>query len=127
MCHDAEGSYYVVYGEKEPDAKYPKRIKIQQYPIANALINHMMPVVMKHVSPCHVMRFKLFQVNFHTTLSGQAVVTMIYHKKLAKMESEWKEKAALLRCMPICCHKHSDSPLRLCKLLPAVHRRIRSP
>jgi hypothetical protein len=23
---------------------------------------------------------KLFQVNFHTTLSGQAMVTLIYHK-----------------------------------------------
>ena len=34
------------------------------------------------------------QVNFHTTLSGQAMVTMIYHKKL---EREWQEAAQKLR------------------------------
>ena len=34
------------------------------------------------------------QVNFHTTLSGQAMVTMIYHKKLGP---EWQAAAEKLR------------------------------
>eukprot|EP00892_Ulva_mutabilis_P004778 jgi/Ulvmu1/2672/UM014_0128.1 len=95
--HDDDQSYYVIYGAKEPGEKHPKRIDIEQYPIANTLINQMMPVVMKHVGTARVLKYKLFQVNFHTTLSGQAVVTMIYHKKLHEKEEEWKAKAALLR------------------------------
>ena len=106
MRHDDSGSYYVVYGAKEPGTKHPKRIDIEQYPIANSLINSMMPVVMKHVGMSTVMKYKLFQVNFHTTLSGQAVVTMIYHKKLREKEAEWKAKAALLR----------HAPTRACRL-----------
>lgn len=95
-----------MYGAKEPGQKYPKRIKIEQYPVANTMINHMMPVVMKHVSESKVLRFKLFQVNFHTTLSGQAVVTMLYHKKLEPMETLWREKAAPLRFVATLQHSH---------------------
>lgn len=87
----------MVYGPKEPGAKHPTRIDVEKYPIANKLINHMMPVVMKHVGTSSVLKYKLFQVNFHTTMSGQAVVTMIYHKKLQDSEDDWKAKAALLR------------------------------
>lgn len=34
------------------------------------------------------------QVNFHTTLSGQSMVTLIYHRKLNKA---WEEEARLLQ------------------------------
>ena len=34
------------------------------------------------------------QANFHTTLAGEAMVTLIYHKKL---EEEWKAAARELR------------------------------
>lgn len=36
----------------------------------------------------------LLQVNFHTTLTGHAMVTMIYHKKLGP---DWQEAARKLR------------------------------
>ena len=37
---------------------------------------------------------QLFQVNFLTTLSGEALVTMIYHKKL---DDAWTEQARALK------------------------------
>lgn len=36
----------------------------------------------------------MLQANFHTTLAGEAMVTLIYHKKL---EEEWKTAARELR------------------------------
>lgn len=102
-----------MYGAKEPGAKFANRIKVEQYPVVNEMINAMMPVVMKHVTASKVMKFKLFQVSFHTTLSGQAVVTLIYHKKLSTMESEWREKAALLRCVSTPEHPTCAQPTRI--------------
>jgi tRNA (uracil-5-)-methyltransferase len=49
------------------------------------------------------------QVNFHTTLSGQAMVTMIYHKKLGP---DWQEAARKLRPVLGSCPSSSQ---------PSVH------
>jgi tRNA (uracil-5-)-methyltransferase len=87
---------YVMY-EKQPDESKPQRVKIQQYPVASKLINSMMPVVLQHVCAHEVLRRKLFQVNYHTTLSGHAMVTMIYHKKLLECQEDWKKMALQLR------------------------------
>ena len=45
-------------------------------------------------SPCHAICLPLapWQANFHTTLSGDAMVSLIYHKKL---NDEWKEVSRL--------------------------------
>ena len=42
----------------------------------------------------HVLRHKLFQIDYLTTLSDQAVVSMLYHKKL---DDEWRQEAEALR------------------------------
>jgi tRNA (uracil-5-)-methyltransferase len=42
----------------------------------------------------HVLRHKLFQIDYLTTLSDQAVVSMLYHKKL---DDEWRKEAEALR------------------------------
>ena len=49
------------------------------------------------------------QVNFHTTMSGQAMVTMIYHRKL---DAEWTAAAQKLRRVLGACPSSSQ---------PAVH------
>lgn len=54
-----------------------------------------MPRVLQGVKDSHILKHKLFQANFHTTLSGESVVTLIYHKKLE--EEEWTTAAKALR------------------------------
>ena len=49
---------------------------------------------MDFVTPKSILKQKLYQVNFHTTLSGEAMVTLIYHKRLC---SDWKAAALELR------------------------------
>lgn len=41
-----------------------------------------------------VLRHKLFQIDYLTTLSNQAVVSLLYHKKL---DDEWRQEAEALR------------------------------
>ncbi len=41
-----------------------------------------------------VLRHKLFQIDYLTTLSNQAVVSLLYHKKL---DDEWRQEAESLR------------------------------
>jgi tRNA (uracil-5-)-methyltransferase len=53
-----------------------------------------MPRVMKAVQDNIVLRKKIFQANFHATLAGNAMVTLIYHRKL---EDDWTEAAKALR------------------------------
>lgn len=62
--------------------------------MASDLVNALMKGVMEEVLPSTTLRKKLFQVNFHTTLSGQAMITMIYHKKL---DDDWRKEAQKLR------------------------------
>lgn len=77
--------------------------------MASKLINDMMPIVMQNICENEVLRRKLFQVNYHTTLSGHALVTMIYHKKLLDFQTEWEKVALQLRCgsnfVEASCHR----------------------
>jgi tRNA (uracil-5-)-methyltransferase len=41
----------------------------------------------------HTLRTKLFQVEFLTTLSGECLVTLVYHRKL---DDEWLQEASEL-------------------------------
>lgn len=70
------------------------RVPMTQFPVASKLLNALMLAVLDHVKTSPVLSKKLFQANFHTTLSGQSVVTLIYHKKL---DDEWTEAAKKLR------------------------------
>ncbi|MCP0855299.1 TonB-dependent receptor plug domain-containing protein, partial [Salmonella enterica subsp. enterica serovar Give] len=45
-------------------------------------------VLIDGVRDNHALRHKLFQIDYLTTLSNQAVVSLLYHKKL---DEEWRE------------------------------------
>ena len=59
------------------------------------------------VQPNSLLKDKLYQVNFHTTMSGESMVTLIYHKKL---DAAWIKAAAELRsilCKVPSCSRHN--------------------
>lgn len=72
----------------------PKRVKLTQFTVGSVLMNELMPAIMKLVHETPVLKEKLYQVNFHTTLSGEAMVTLVYHKKLSE---DWRKAAEHLR------------------------------
>jgi tRNA (uracil-5-)-methyltransferase len=83
--------------ESEVGAKRPVRRTIHQYEIAATSINELMPVVLAEVHKAPILRHKLFSTAFHVTIGGEAMVTLVYHKALAKVQAEWEKAAGVLR------------------------------
>jgi tRNA (uracil-5-)-methyltransferase len=68
-------------------------ILIEQFPIASARINQLMPQLKAAWQGSRVLSFKLFQVEFLTTLAGDALITLCYHHPL---DAEWQAEAERL-------------------------------
>lgn len=59
--------------QEEGRAK-PKQVRVDAFPRGSVLMNELMGLLMTRVAECEALRTKLYQANFHTTLSGQAMV-----------------------------------------------------
>lgn len=57
-------------------------ILIDEFPIASRRINELMPQLKAAWQTSETLSFKLFQVEFLTTLSGDALITLAYHRPL---------------------------------------------
>ena len=68
-------------------------ILIDDFPIASQRINALMPRLKAAWQASSVLAFKLFQVEFLTTLSGDALITLCYHRPL---DGEWQAEAERL-------------------------------
>ncbi|MCY0964588.1 tRNA (uridine(54)-C5)-methyltransferase TrmA [Parathalassolituus penaei] len=89
LWHTAERCFYAMF---EPGDR-SKVYEVREFPIAAPLINRLMQELLDQLHQHHILRHRLFQVEFLTTLSGDALITLIYHKKL---EDEWQEAARQL-------------------------------
>ena len=76
------------------DNRYEPNSPYSASKAASELINQLMAAVIEGVRDNPVLRHKLFQIDYLTTLSDQAVVSMLYHKKL---DDEWRKEAEALR------------------------------
>ena len=86
IWHQGDVCHYVMFEQKKP-------VKLEQFAIANRQINDLMPQLLAQVNQSRVLRHKLFQVEFLTTQSGQALISLIYHRRLAE---EWEVAATEL-------------------------------
>lgn len=68
--------------------------EITSFPIASERINELMPALMDAINRDVCLNKKLFQIEFLTTLSGEALVTLIYHKAL---DANWETTARELQ------------------------------
>jgi len=77
VWHDGDDLYYIMF-----DKESKQKIRVDQFPPASALINSLMPQLITLLKSADILRYKLFQVDFLSTLSGQVVVSLLYHKQL---------------------------------------------
>ena len=64
--------------------KQAMRVRIDEFPVASQLICSLMPLLRQELLGSDTLREKLFQVNFHTTLSKQGMITLLYHKQVSE-------------------------------------------
>ena len=67
---------------------------IQDFPIGSALINRLMPQIMAVVNNNDTLRYKLFSMEYLTTTTGEALITLIYHRQL---DQQWQRVAEQLQ------------------------------
>lgn len=92
IWHEQDESYFAMFRKEDPK----KPVKVTDFPVASELINQLMQKVLAAVHEDQELRFKLFQVEFLTTQSGDALITLIYHRQLNETWEArgryWQEK-----------------------------------
>ncbi len=89
IWHEGDDLYHIMF-----DQQTKSRIRVNSFPAASELINALMSAMLDGVRDIPALRHKLFQIDYLTTLSNQAVVSLLYHRKL---DDEWQQHAEALR------------------------------
>lgn len=87
VWHDNERVFYAM---QDPDQQ-GKLLFLEQFPVANRLINQLMTKLLAILQNEPLLRKRLFQVEFLTSTQNEAVITLVYHRKL---DDDWRQKAA---------------------------------
>lgn len=89
VWHDGADLYFYMF-----DKETKERVRTDQFPAASELINSMMIDLISEIKSIETLRKKLFQVDFLSTLSGEILVTLLYHREL---NDEWRNEACELK------------------------------
>jgi tRNA (uracil-5-)-methyltransferase len=89
VWHEGDNLDYVMFRRDDPK----KPVPITQFPIASQTIQDLMPTLMVKLKTSSTLRQRLFQVEFLSTLSGEMLVTLVYHRKL---DEQWETEAQTL-------------------------------
>jgi tRNA (uracil-5-)-methyltransferase len=92
LWHDGDDLYHIMFrsADQIPDSR-------RQLPGGQRLINQLMTAMLDGVRDNPVLRHKLFQIDYLTTLSNQAVVSLLYHKNSTTSGVEQRKRCAM-RC-----------------------------
>jgi len=92
IWHDEGDCCYAMF---EPGQKASSKslIRIQSLPIAGKAINELMHPLLDALKSLELTKNRIFTIEFLSTLSGDMLVTLIYHKKL---DEEWEAAARQL-------------------------------
>ena len=89
MWHEDDSVNYVMFRREDP--KVP--VVVTDFPIADQRIQDVMPVLRARLNASSTLRRKLFQVEFLGSLSGELLITLVYHRPL---DQDWENAAQLL-------------------------------
>lgn len=89
VWHDGDKLDYVMFRRDDPRTP----VAIRDFPVACEAIQTLMPLLLQQLRDNPVLRHKLFQVEFLATLSGEILVTLIYH---ARLTDDWQAQATAL-------------------------------
>ncbi|RUO20331.1 tRNA (uridine(54)-C5)-methyltransferase TrmA [Aliidiomarina haloalkalitolerans] len=89
VWHEGDDLYYVMFNS---DTK--EKYRVEQLPAANRLINQLMPAILDYVRDKPNLRQRLFQVDFLTTTTNEAVISLLYHRQL---DDQWQSEIAVMR------------------------------
>lgn len=92
IWHTDNDLFYAMF---ETNAETGKKdvVRVDQFPVASHSINELMPVLIEKIKATPILQKRLFEIDFLATLSGEMLVSMLYH---CKLEDEWNQAAKAL-------------------------------
>lgn len=85
IWHTEDDLFYAMFERSEDKQK--NVIRIDEFPIADRSINVLMPTLLAAIKANPALSTRLFEVHFLATLSGEMLVSLLYHRKL---EQDWE-------------------------------------
>lgn len=89
VWHDGDDLYHIMF-----DQQSKQKYRVDQFTPACKPINAAMQYVIQYITPNQILRKKLFQIDYLSGLSGEIVISLLYHKAL---DEQWHEHATALR------------------------------
>lgn len=89
LWHQEDDLYYIMFNSETKE-----KFRVDDFPVASTLINKAMKSLLITIKDRPELRYKLFQVDFLSTLSGELLISLLYHKPL---EDSWQEAALALK------------------------------
>jgi tRNA (uracil-5-)-methyltransferase len=86
--HDNESCYFAMTGDNN------ETVRVDYFPVACEHINQLMTALLAALANEPMLRRKLFQVEFLAATTGDAIISLIYHKQL---DENWQERATQLQ------------------------------
>ena len=92
IWHTDDDMFYAMF-ERSEDGTQKTVVRIDHFPIADQSINQLMPVLLEELKSNPILEKRLFEAHFLTTLNGEMLVSLIYHRQL---DEEWQSAAKKL-------------------------------
>ena len=89
VWHQGDDLYFIMFNSETKE-----KFKVDDFPVASKLINQGMKALLLSIKNKKELRYKLFQVDFLSTLSGELLISMLYHKPL---DQAWENAAKGLK------------------------------
>ena len=89
VWHEGEDLYHIMF-----DQETKQKIRVEQFDPAAPIIFALMPRLIEELKNQEVLRRKLFQIDYLSSLSGEILVSMLYHKPL---DNEWEQAITALK------------------------------
>ncbi|MBE0369779.1 MULTISPECIES: tRNA (uridine(54)-C5)-methyltransferase TrmA [Pseudoalteromonas] len=89
VWHEGDDLYHIMF-----DQATKQKIRVEQFDPAAPLISELMSVMMDKLRHNEILRRKLFQIDYLSTLSGEILISLLYHKPL---DEQWQAAMETLR------------------------------
>jgi len=89
IWHQGDDIYYIMF-----DSETKQKFRVDDFPVASILINKAMTALLAYIKDKPILRERLFQVDFLSTLTGELLISLLYHKQL---DAHWQEQVNILK------------------------------
>ncbi|MEQ3640948.1 MAG: tRNA (uridine(54)-C5)-methyltransferase TrmA [Alteromonas sp.] len=89
VWHDGDDLFHIMF-----DQQTKEKYRVDTFEPACEAINKAMAALLDIVRPSESLRRKLFQIDYLSALSGELVISLLYHRQL---DSEWEREANELK------------------------------